>query len=274
MPLFEVDPDKCNRDGICVDECPIKIIALKDKDSVPKPVRGADQLCIHCGHCVAVCPTGALSHQGMTPEECPPVTKEWQLGPEQAEHFLRSRRSIRTYKDKPVDRQTLSKLIEIAAYAPSGHNTQPVHWHVVHDTETLQKQIGVVVDWMRYMIKEQPEIANMMHLDMVVAAWEMGIDTVCRGAPHVIVAHGHKDNPMAPNACVIALSYLELAAPSLGLGTCWAGFYNTAAMYWPDMKKNLGLPEGHVSYGAVMVGYPKYKYHRLPLRNKPVISWQ
>jgi len=274
MPLFEVDPDKCNRDGICVDECPIKIIALKDKDSVPKPVKGAEQLCIHCGHCVAVCPTGALSHQRMRPEDCPPVKKEWRLGPEQAEHFLRSRRSIRTYKDKPVDRETLSRLIEIASHAPSGHNTQPVHWHVVHDRQILQKQIGLVVDWMRDMIKKQPEIAGMMHLDMVVAAWEMGMDTVCRGAPHVIVAHGHKDHPMAADSCVIALAYLELAAPSLGLGSCWAGFYNTAARYWPDLKAAIGLPEGHVSYGAVMVGYPKYRYHRLPLRNKPQVTWQ
>ena len=273
MPLFEVDPDKCNRDGICVDECPIKIIALKDKESVPQPVNGADQLCINCGHCVAVCPTGALSHQGMAPQDCPPVRKEWQLGPEQAEHFLRARRSIRTYKDKPVDRETLSRLIKIASCAPSAHNTQPVQWHVVHDTSVLHEQIGAVVDWMRYMIKEQPEMAGMMHLDMVVAAWEMGIDVVCRGAPHVIIAHGHKDNPMAPNACVIAMTYLELAAPALGLGSCWAGFYNTAAMYWPDMINALGLPEGHVSYGAAMIGYPKYKYHRMPLRNAPVVTW-
>ncbi len=182
MPLFEVDPEKCNHDGICVDECPIKIIALKDKASVPQPVNGADQLCINCGHCVAVCPTGALSHQNMGPEDCPPVRKEWQLGPDQVEHFLRARRSIRTYKDKPVVRETLSRLIDIASHAPSGHNMQPVQWHVVHDTSVLQEQIAAVIDWMRYMIKEQPEMAGMMHLDMVVAAWEMGMDVICRGA--------------------------------------------------------------------------------------------
>lgn len=274
MTLFTVDADKCNRDGICVDECPIKIISRKDKASVPEPVPGADELCINCGHCVAVCPTGALTHKAMGPEDCPPVNREWLLDPEQAEHFLRQRRSIRTYKDEAVDKQTIGELIRIASHAPSGHNTQPVHWHVIHDTGELKRQIGHVADWMRYMMKEQPDMANMMHMDMIVAAWDMGVDVICRGAPHVIVAHGAKADPTAQNACLIAMAYLDLAAPPLGLGTCWAGFYQIAAMHWPPLQEALGLPEGHVSHAAMMVGYPKYKYHRMPLRNAPQISWQ
>ena len=59
MSLFEVDQDKCNRDGICAAECPLKIIDMKST-GIPAPVNGADALCINCGHCVAVCPTGAI----------------------------------------------------------------------------------------------------------------------------------------------------------------------------------------------------------------------
>ncbi len=274
MSLFEIDAEKCNKDGICVAECPVKIITQKGKDAVPEPVPGAEQLCINCGHCVAVCPTGALSHRAMTPEQCPPVKKEWLLDPEQAEHFLRSRRSIRTFKKQAVDQEKLTKLIEIASYAPSGHNIQPVHWQVIYDSERLHELTGMVVDWMRYMIKEQPEVANMMHMDMVAAAWDLGVDVVCRDAPHLILAHGQKADPTAQNACVIALTYLELAAAPLGLGPCWAGYFNTAAVFWPPLQKALALPEGHTSFGAMMIGYPKFKYHRLPLRNKPQVSWQ
>ena len=273
MPLFTVDPGKCNRDGICVDECPMKIIALKDKNAVPVPVPGADDFCIHCGHCVAVCPTAALALDRMTPEQCLPVKKEWVLDSDQTEHFLRSRRSIRTYKKGPVGRDAISRLIDIAAHAPSGHNIQPVRWHVVYDTEELHRQTGMVVDWMRYMIKEQPEMAAKMHLEMMVGAWEFGVDVVCRAAPHVVVAHGLQSDRTAPAACTIAMTYLELAAPSLGLGTCWAGFFSAAAMFWPPLQKALGLPEGHMCYGAAMVGYPKYKYHRMPARNTPQVTW-
>jgi hypothetical protein len=40
------------------------------------------------------------------------------------------------------------------------------------------------------------------------------------------------------------------------------------------MQKALALPEDHISFGAMMIGYPKYKYHRLPLRKEPQIIWR
>jgi len=127
---------------------------------------------------------------------------------------------------------------------------------------------------MRYMIKEQPEIAKAMHLDLVVGAWDVGVDTVCRDAPHVVITYGHKMNPMAPAACTIAMTTLELAAPSLGLGSCWAGYFQIAAMHYPPMKEALGLPENHVCHCAMMLGYPKYRYHRMPPRNEVNIFWK
>ena len=274
MSLFVVDSKKCKRDGVCVAECPAGIIELKDKDAVPTPTEDADELCINCGHCVAVCPHGALSHTSMSPDQCAPVKKEWLLDTNQVEHFLRSRRSIRTYKDKPVERELLTKLIDIAHFAPSGHNLQPVRWRVIYDSDEVRRLAGMVIDWMRRMLKEQPVLAQGLHMDRVVASWESGVERICRGAPHVIVAHAPKEERTAPAACTIALTYLELAVPSFGLGACWAGYFNAAANMWPPMEQALGLPEGHVSFGAMMVGYPKYKYHRLPLRNEAQITWR
>lgn len=274
MSLFMIDQEKCKRDGICVETCPMGIIERKDDMSFPSPADDAENLCIQCGHCVAVCPHGALSLKAMTREQCPPIRKDWLLNPEQGEHFLRSRRSIRVYKDKPVDKETIAKLIGIAGFAPSGHNSQPVEWIVIYDSAEIQKLAGVIIDWMRYMLQQQPAFANFLHMDRVVDRWEKGKDPVCRKAPHVIVAHAFKDNRMAPVAAATALAYLELAAPTFGLGACWAGYFNAAATSWPPMQKSLALPEDHITFGAMMVGYPKYKYHRLPLRKEPKIIWR
>jgi nitroreductase len=202
------------------------------------------------------------------------MRKEWLLSPEQAEHFLRSRRSMRAYKNKSVDKKLIERLIEIARFAPSGHNSQPVEWLVIYDSTEVQNLAGIVIDWMRHMLKEQPQFANLLHMDRVVDKWEKGRDPVCRRAPHVIVAHASKENRMAPVAAATALAYLEVAAPSLGLGTCWAGYFNAAATSWPPMQKALALPENHISFGATMVGYPKYTYHRLPPRKVPRIIWR
>ena len=74
---------------------------------------------------------------------------------------------------------------------------------------------------------------------------------------------------LAPAACTIALTYLELAAPSIGLGCCWAGYFYAAATTFPPLQEALALPKNHQCFGAMMAGYPKFNYHRMPLRKYP-----
>jgi nitroreductase/NAD-dependent dihydropyrimidine dehydrogenase PreA subunit len=230
MSLFTVDQEKCKRDGHCVAECPARIIEMQDRESFPSPIDGAEELCIKCGHCVSVCPHGAMSLNIMTPDECPPMRKDLLPTAEQTEHFFRARRSIRTYKAEPVDQTVLTRLIEMARYAPSGHNLQPVHWLVIDSPDQMKRLTSL--------------------------------------------AHGTQGAPPAQAACTIALAYLELAAFSMGLGSCWAGYFNAAAGFFPPLQKALALPKGHQCYGAMMIGYPKFQYHRLPLRNEAKVTWR
>ncbi|MCP4610701.1 MAG: 4Fe-4S dicluster domain-containing protein, partial [Planctomycetes bacterium] len=128
MGLFTVDQGKCKGDGICVAECPMGVIEIQHSDNFPSVTENGEGLCINCGHCVAVCPHGAFSLTTMKPEDCSLVMKETLPSAVQVEHFLKSRRSARVYKEKRVSIEILTKVIEIAAYSPSGHNDQPVHW--------------------------------------------------------------------------------------------------------------------------------------------------
>lgn len=274
MRLFTVDPEKCKRDGICVSECPVQVIEIKAKNRVPEPIEGAEEYCLNCGHCVAVCPRGAIALSTMKPEQCAPVRRRYFPDFDRVDHFLRSRRSIRTYREEPVDRETLARLVQTASYAPSGHNFQPVHWLVIERKEDVHRLAGLVVDWLRLMIEKQPQIADTFHYDRTVEAWEKGQDRVLRGAPHLIVAHGSSAVLLAQSACIIALSYLEIAAFAAGLGACWAGYFNAAANNYPPLQKALSLPEGHQIFGAMMVGHAKYRYHRVPLRNAPNVEWR
>ena len=274
MELLTVDQDLCQRDGICSEVCPVAIIEFKDKDAFPTLIDGGEKLCIRCGHCVAVCPHGAMNHEIMKPEECLSVNDDWLFLPEQVEHFLRYRRSIRNYKKKPVEREVLTDLINVARFAPSGHNLQPVKWLVIYERDEVQRMAGLVIDWMRQLIMEESPLVAAMHLNRVVSFYDAGHDPICRNAPHVIVAYGQKEDRTAQTACTIALSYLELAAMSFDLGTCWAGYFNAAASFWPPMHQELGLPEENINFGAMMLGYPKYKYQRMPLRNETSITWR
>ncbi|HBG92930.1 MAG: ferridoxin [Nitrospirae bacterium GWF2_44_13] len=272
MSHFTIDKDKCKRDGICAAECPRRIIEFK-KGQVPAPVKGAAQMCIRCGHCVAVCPHGAFSLSDMKPENCQPIRTDMALNVEQAEHFLRSRRSIRSYQDKEIEKEKIAKLIDIARYAPTGRNSQMVKWHVISSRKMVYSLAEMTIDWMRYMVKENNAIAASYRLEDVVKIWDTGHDIICRGAPGLVIAYAPKEYAAAHVDCTIALTFLDLAAPSFGLGTCWAGFFMMAASYWPPLQQSLSLPEGYACFGAMMIGYPKYKYQRLPLRKEPDITW-
>ena len=273
MSLFTIDEKKCKRDGICVAECPLKLIEMKDSASSPTPTADADERCVRCGHCVAVCPHGAFTHNAIKTGDFSPIRKDLALTNEQAEYFLRSRRSIRTYQDKPIEREKLEKLISIARYAPTGGNSQQIKWLVVNERKDVKKMAGLVVDLFRYMIEKKHPLAEQYRLSKTVTAWESGIDGITRGAPALIVAYAPKDYGLAQVDCASALSYLDLAAPTLGLGSCWAGFLMVAAAQWPPFQQSLALPEGYLSFGIMMIGYPKYKYHRLPPRNEANITW-
>ncbi len=274
MPLITIDEKKCKKDGACVAECPASIIKQAGPDAFPYPTEDAEELCIKCGHCVAVCPHAALTHRDCSLSECPPLRKELSINEDQAGQFLRGRRSIRNYRDKPVGREILAKLISMAGHAPTGHNGQHVRWMVLQDRQELTRLSHMVIDWLRYMIKEMPAVLADLHPDRVVKRHEEGRDVICRGAPLLIIAYGSKLDNNARTSCVIAMTHLELAAPALGLGACWAGYFNAAATYWPPMAKALNLPENHEPYGSMMVGYPRYAYHRIPRRNEPNIQWR
>ncbi len=274
MGVLTVQEDKCNSCEVCVLECSPGILEIKAVGGKSSWVEGGDERCMNCGHCVAVCPTGAIGLDTMKPEDCVEVKKSLLPTAEQVELFIKSRRSIRGYKEESVPREMLAKLIDIARYAPTGHNSQTLQWLVIEDKKEVNRLAGLVIEWMRASIQEKSPLADMMNFDVLVSNWDKGIDRIMRGAPHAIVTHANQADFMAQQASPIALTTLELTAYSQDLGACWAGFFHVAAMYYPPMGEALKLPEGHKCLGAMMIGYPKHKFARVPLRNEPQIIWR
>jgi nitroreductase len=227
-----------------------------------------------CGHCVAVCPHGALSVAGVDVEDCPPINKELVLSLGQAEQFLRSRRSIRLFKDQAMDRKTLEQLIAIARYAPTASNAQNLQWTVIEGREKLKALSEATIGWMERVIDAQPGSPAADYFRPIVARWSEGYDGVLRTAQTLIVPSAPRENTNGLVDLSIALSYLELAALPLGVGTCWAGLLRAAMQAAPDLVASMGIPEGHPWYYPMMIGYPKFKYHRLPERKPPVIHWR
>ena len=272
MSILKVDKEKCKKDGICKKECPWDIIHLDTDDGYPALVEGGAELCITCGHCVAACPHDAMSHQDVPIDASPLIQKELSVGIDQVEQFLRSRRSIRAFKDKPVEKETVQHLIEIARYAPTGENAQAINWMVYTDPAEIKKLSEMAIDWMRHMLDKEPEKSKDYMADLFVEAWDAGYDEVLFNAPCLVIAQAEDEAITAQQDCDIALTYFELAAKAMGLGTCWNGILAMAVQDWKPLKEAMELSNNY--FYPMVLGYPKLKYRRLPERKKPNIIWK
>jgi nitroreductase/NAD-dependent dihydropyrimidine dehydrogenase PreA subunit len=273
LELLNIDRDKCKKDGICAAECPMAIIQMDSEEGYPRLMPNTEEVCLRCGHCVAVCPHGALRHASIPMERCVSIQKDLAINREQAVQFLRSRRSVRLYKDKSVEKEIIQELIETARYAPTAGNRQMVNWQVITDQDKIHQLSELTVGWMRFILEKGPEAARAPYFHPIVTAWDKGMDKVLRNAPALVVAHAPKEAVNGMVDLTLALSYLELAAPTLGLGTCWAGLLQGALLSRPEIKEVLGLPENHPHHYPMMLGYTKPRYYRLPERKPPKIAW-
>jgi nitroreductase/NAD-dependent dihydropyrimidine dehydrogenase PreA subunit len=272
MEIIQIDQKTCVQCGVCAAICPDGLIEFRSSE-FPRPAAGADLTCIRCGHCAAVCPKGSLTHRDLPADQFPIIRQDLKISPEQCEQMLRSRRSIREYKKQAVPREVITSLIETARYAPTGHNNQEIEWLVIDNPAELEDIEKIGTEWIRWLIKNQPQIAPGFDLKIMLEKQERDVQLFLRGAPALVVTHAEKNSPIALIDSSIALSYLDLAAASQGLGCCWAGFVYFMANGFPPLIKALDLPRDHSAYGCMMLGYPEFSYHSLPWRKPPAITW-
>ena len=158
------------------------------------------------------------------------------------------RRSIRSYKSKPLERSTIIQLLESANQAPSGANASPWLYVVVDDDATKQalRRSAQEADG-RWNAAQSPEFQ----------AWlaSQGITQdkpFLEEAPVLIVAFADVREPYAIESIWLSLAFLILAITAAGLGTL------TYTPGEPDfLGPLLGVP-GHYRPQAILpVGYPR-----------------
>ena len=272
MTAILVNTDLCTRCNICSTVCITSIINPADEINLPRVAEEKAGMCIKCGHCEAFCPSQALLLDFRPDDKENLPVDAGIISSGDMAFYLKKRRSVRHFTRNSVPREKILEVLDIASFAASGGNGQPVKWLVVHNPEKVKKIAGITIEWMKSLLDTAHPMSG--YVPMLISAWEKGHDVICRGAPHLLFAHIPEENHVAPVDAIIALTHFDLAAPAFGIGTCWAGFVALAASSYEPLQKELGLPAGRKCADAMMFGYPKYKVYGLPRRKPPEVTWQ
>ena len=265
-----IDESKCLNDDLCARVCPSKTLLpyASGRSRFAEEVQ-----CIGCGHCVSVCPQAALSFGSVPAKGLEPLPAGGRVDVEQASLLLKGRRSIRLFRREPMPRDAIARVLSFAEYAPSGMNAQPIAWTVLYERARVEAVARAVASWMREAVASKSPLVGALYIPAMLERWEAGEDVICRGAPHLVVAHAPEALPSGVVAGAISVTYLELAARALGAGTCWAGFVYLAAGASSEVRTLLQVPVGRRAAGIAMLGTPAIAYRRFPPRKAPEITW-
>ena len=221
----------------------------------------------------AVCTTQALKHNSLPEMRLIQEDKLREIMPENLSEYFRGRRSIRAFLPRAVEKSQLEKIFEVVNYSPTGVNRQLNKWILVSDLGIIRQLSSAVIEWMKIMKQTSPGFAHQLGFQRLIDSFEAGEDVICRGARNLVI--GYTDAAYTGGAVdsIIATSHLELLLPSFGLGGCWAGYLMIAMGNSQDVKNIVGLNDSHAVRTALMVGYPKYHYSKIPFRKEPQITW-
>jgi len=267
---FTVDDTRCTRCGSCVRDCLARVIAQVG-DALPHIVAEREQYCIECQHCLAICPTGALSIFGHMPEDSLPLTADGFPTLDAMTLLVRGRRSIRQYQQANVDPALLRQLLATLANAPTGGNRRQLTFTVIDDMTVMKQFKQKVMAALQEAIAANRIPAQFAYLHHAAALpFERGAAIIFRNAPHALVVSAPPE-ALCPNEDIsLTLAYFELLALSAGIGVVWWGMLKMLLESMPELKSFLDLPENHLFYG-VLFGLPAVSYARTVQRDDAAV---
>ena len=157
-----------------------------------------------------------------------------------------SRRSIRSYEAKPVEREKIDLILQCGQFAPSGMNRQPWHFTVV----TNRKLLDEISNANREILLRSPDEGTRFR------AQDPNFDSF-RGAPMAIIVSGDPSGRNTMGDCANAIENMALAATALGLGSCYLASFKLA-MEQPEgafLLEKLMIPQGYIPMFALSLGY-------------------
>ena len=263
--MITVDREKCIGCGLCEKDCPAGKIKVEEGKAVWKPD------CIHCGHCVAVCPRSAVAIPEYDMADVEEYDRErFNVEPEKFLRSVKSRRSIRNFKDQKMERETLERILQAGRYTPTAKNRQACRFIVIQDQldelkDLLWSEIPAMADRMK---KEMPQYSMLFKFLYRRHRDNPQDDGLFFNTPACIMVVS--DNPLDGG---LAAANIENMAVAECAGVLYSGYLTRIIEACPAVKEWLGIPDTPLVC-CMLIGYPAVTYQRTAPRKPARIEWR
>ena len=272
--------ERCDQCLACTRVCPTEVLTAEHDAVQIRPDRLLG--CLGCGHCMMVCPRGAVRvfGRGLAPEDVLPLPDlQPKASADALAALMLSRRSIRRFTDREVDDALLERIVSLAATAPMGIPPWDVGCVTVRGRAGVRLLAGEVVQgyegflrlfqpWLLVLLRPfmgQAKYDRYMHFvrplaETLVRGRQENRDLLFYDAPALLLFH-HSPYAEAGDA-FIACTYAMLAAESLGLGSTMIGAAPPIIRRRAALCRRLGIPSGHEPAIALILGYPAVHFRQ------------
>lgn len=155
---------------------------------------------------------------------------------------IKTRRSIRRFKEEPLPRTVIEEILEISRYAPSWKNTQIARYRIVEEKKTIQRLADNCVmgfEWNGNIMKRAAALVLLTIIDGRSGFEKDGAYSTSKGDGWEMFDAG------------IAAQTFCLAANDRGIGTVILGVYDEQ-----KVNEEVDLPEGEKMGAIIAIGYP------------------
>ncbi len=181
---------------------------------------------------------------------------------------IETRRSVRSYTERPIEEEVLKKLLVIGTKAPSASNSQPWSFGILQGRERIRslaeeaRQAVVSFITAGSRLEKYKKTLSDPEYDMF------------HGAGTLLFVYGEKDMPWHTGDCAMCIQNIMLAAHSMGIGSCWIGFASWLCGT-EEFGRRFGIPAGRELAGVICLGYRKGELPPIRLRKEPeILFWE
>ena len=191
---------------------------------------------------------------------------------------IKSRRSVRSFQERPISKEVIEKIVEAGKFAPSALNRQPWKFIVIDDKKVIEGLFKITKARIERIYKFafllrlfSKDLKDQRVINALNKTAKNSHDTVFYKAPLLIfIANDTRFNKTTTD-CHLAAQNMMLAAHSLGIGSCFVG----RGQFIPKklLQKKFSLPNFYDIKVHIAFGYPKEFPKTIPARKEDTIKW-